>query len=852
MLSEFGYPPGLPGCCITSNRCCSAVPSSSTFDGFSFLGSCSGTRERAGITTGAVFSNNSHDGAAPHSRDPEARFVKGSSIGSVMTNLGYTHTAFDERERSEIRREGSREEAMGHAAKENGGWPTAKTAGTTASLKRAFHDRSEAPGRKRIHVCGSDAGAVGVRVSDDVGAKGNTKCAESNPSRQGRDAGVIKHCTHRQLEPTPEFDDVPLGEDMEITEVAVDGSAGDKAVNSHFPRAEDMSIGASRDAGNLRATEVDNAISSTPVDLTGIHMPTAASDSARLELRYEGMGNGIASSRGLDSTDDSIRELASEMHERSFLFPTRSIKSSGLGSPACSPGREALHDLASERREDDGGHEENLNKHVEELSSEDEEERSRNGRDPEDVVILEDDDSDDEDGHSGDNIQGINGRLDVGTEPVGRTPVLQNGIKLSSSRNASKFVSADAESDSDDCLIIGEMKPNQDAPRPQERNRADSEVRYDDEDDSDSEEERSDPEQSDSSDVEVAGGPQSDIQRIWEEAALRRRMGRTMKSAGSKVNGERYTTTDLDVGEGAKSEGLAESVATSAFRDSPESTAESSEARGGAERLVNLKEGRGGANLATEAEARVPWNLNLNEQINPSAAEAEDLNDSLPHVMTTDEEQTAMHNSEARHANSDHEEPLHEPHEEERVPLGNEEARQQRAGSGPDVDDGGLIAMKERLKQTSEFRQADEQEWASRQRELLRQQQEAQRLRKLRQRERLDADRKLEMERKQKQRVQELRLNQMKAEKDMDEKEQIRGRVRDTLEYQASRCPDVASLLRTLGIKVEGGNNPSEAQVNAAFKRALVKFHPDRVGDGDVRRLVEAEETFKLINRMKK
>lgn len=43
-------------------------------------------------------------------------------------------------------------------------------------------------------------------------------------------------------------------------------------------------------------------------------------------------------------------------------------------------------------------------------------------------------------------------------------------------------------------------------------------------------------------------------------------------------------------------------------------------------------------------------------------------------------------------------------------------------------------------------------------------------------------------------------------------------------------------------------------QVQAAYKRALLKFHPDRVSSTstDIRQLVEAEEKFKLISHMKK
>lgn len=142
----------------------------------------------------------------------------------------------------------------------------------------------------------------------------------------------------------------------------------------------------------------------------------------------------------------------------------------------------------------------------------------------------------------------------------------------------------------------------------------------------------------------------------------------------------------------------------------------------------------------------------------------------------------------------------------------------------------------------------------------------------------------------------------------MDMKEQIRGEIQANLERLALGCRDLASLLRRLQIPVEGGIFPSPqqvtfftfwsphscegsvvlglhlfihtfllsiflfvrlmssrfehqtdiwcwpSQVNAAYKKALLRFHPDRssaLAQGDPRRQVEAEETFKLISRMK-
>lgn len=61
-------------------------------------------------------------------------------------------------------------------------------------------------------------------------------------------------------------------------------------------------------------------------------------------------------------------------------------------------------------------------------------------------------------------------------------------------------------------------------------------------------------------------------------------------------------------------------------------------------------------------------------------------------------------------------------------------------------------------------------------------------------------------------------------------------------------------MLRNLGVEVDGGVFPSIPQVNAAYKRALLRFHPDRVAalaKTDPLHQVEAEETFKLISKMK-
>lgn len=160
-----------------------------------------------------------------------------------------------------------------------------------------------------------------------------------------------------------------------------------------------------------------------------------------------------------------------------------------------------------------------------------------------------------------------------------------------------------------------------------------------------------------------------------------------------------------------------------------------------------------------------------------------------------------------------------------------------------------LICERERLKETDEYRRAMEEEWTTRQQELQIQAEEAQRLRRKRKADRM---RLLDMQKRQMKRLEEVRETQKKDEENINLKEQLRVNVRKELSKLEMNCTDMASLLRGLGIQVGSGSHPSSQEVQAAYKRALLKFHPDRVSSTDIRQLVEAEEKFKLISHMKK
>ncbi|KAF5203655.1 Dnaj domain-containing protein [Thalictrum thalictroides] len=169
-------------------------------------------------------------------------------------------------------------------------------------------------------------------------------------------------------------------------------------------------------------------------------------------------------------------------------------------------------------------------------------------------------------------------------------------------------------------------------------------------------------------------------------------------------------------------------------------------------------------------------------------------------------------------------------------------------GNGTPDTESNIIVEREKLKETDAFKRAAEEEWASRQRELQIQAEDVQRLRK---RKKAEAQRLLDMERRQRERVEEIRETQKKNVETSYLKEQIRAEVRKELDRLEKLNTDMVSILRALGICVGSGFFPTSSEVNAAYKKALLRFHPDRASKIDIRQQVEAEEKFKLISRLK-
>ncbi|CAH1416683.1 unnamed protein product [Lactuca virosa] len=124
---------------------------------------------------------------------------------------------------------------------------------------------------------------------------------------------------------------------------------------------------------------------------------------------------------------------------------------------------------------------------------------------------------------------------------------------------------------------------------------------------------------------------------------------------------------------------------------------------------------------------------------------------------------------------------------------------------------------------------------------------EAKQLQRLLKRKEAEKLRLLDIERRQKQRVKEIRETQQQEKENMNLKEIYRTKVQNDLRNLEMTCHDMSSLLRGLGIFVDD----SSTQIRAAYKRALLSFHPDRATGSDMHQQVEAEEKFKLISRMR-
>lgn len=79
-------------------------------------------------------------------------------------------------------------------------------------------------------------------------------------------------------------------------------------------------------------------------------------------------------------------------------------------------------------------------------------------------------------------------------------------------------------------------------------------------------------------------------------------------------------------------------------------------------------------------------------------------------------------------------------------------------------------------------------------------------------------------------------------------KDQLRPMIKHNILLKVGRTKTLSGTLRALGILIEGGMLANDKQIDKAYKKAAVLFHPDKHVNADLAKQVEAEETFKIIS----
>ena len=95
-------------------------------------------------------------------------------------------------------------------------------------------------------------------------------------------------------------------------------------------------------------------------------------------------------------------------------------------------------------------------------------------------------------------------------------------------------------------------------------------------------------------------------------------------------------------------------------------------------------------------------------------------------------------------------------------------------------------------------------------------------------------------------RVERFRAEQVKSSEEAQSAEELRHEFRAKWTVKV-RDMNLAETLECFGIEVDGGAHANAKQLRRAYRKAFLKFHPDRQRDGELHARIAAEETFKII-----
>ena len=72
--------------------------------------------------------------------------------------------------------------------------------------------------------------------------------------------------------------------------------------------------------------------------------------------------------------------------------------------------------------------------------------------------------------------------------------------------------------------------------------------------------------------------------------------------------------------------------------------------------------------------------------------------------------------------------------------------------------------------------------------------------------------------------------------------------IRHKLALQVGKAKSLLAVLRAFDIPIEGGFVPTQTQLQKAYRKATIMFHPDKHVNAVLQKQLEAEETFKIIS----
>ncbi|KAL3133677.1 hypothetical protein ABBQ32_008178 [Trebouxia sp. C0010 RCD-2024] len=157
------------------------------------------------------------------------------------------------------------------------------------------------------------------------------------------------------------------------------------------------------------------------------------------------------------------------------------------------------------------------------------------------------------------------------------------------------------------------------------------------------------------------------------------------------------------------------------------------------------------------------------------------------------------------------------------------------------------VAELRRTEQQSnpEFRAAQEAEWQQRQAEIGKQAEHAQRLKRQR---KAEKEKKARQEAEVARRLAEHRADEGRKEAAEQEKDQLRVRIRRQLALKLGDAKSLRQVLTAFRIPIDGGFAATPAQLDKAYKKAMIMFHPDKHVNKGLERQLEAEEAFKIVS----